>query len=124
MTTALATVALPVAPPARAGFGAFVRRHPTVAIGGALLLAIVLASIAAPWLATVDPISIDPSHRLRSPSADHWFGTDRFGRDLYSRVMYGGRVSLVVGLSVATLATLIGLAIGLVSGYLRAVDKV
>ena len=124
MTTASATVALPVAPPARSGLGAFVRRHPTVAIGGALLLAIVLASIAAPWLATVDPISIDPSHRLRSPSAEHWFGTDRFGRDLYSRVIYGGRVSLVVGLSVAALATLIGLAIGLVSGYLRAVDKV
>ena len=90
-----------------------------MAIGGALL-AIVLASIAAPWLATVDPIMIDPSHRLRNPSAENWFGTDRFGRDLYSRVIYGGRVSLVVGLSVAGLATLIGLAIGLVSGYLRA----
>ena len=87
-------------------------------------LVIVLASIAAPWLATVDPISIDPSQRLRSPSAENWFGTDRFGRDLYSRVIYGGRVSLVVGLSVAALATLIGLAIGLVSGYLRAVDAV
>jgi peptide/nickel transport system permease protein len=81
-----------------------------------------LPSIAAPWLGTVDPISINPSHRLRDPSAENWFGTDRFGRDLYSRVMYGGRVSLVVGLSVAALATLIGLAIGLVSGYLRAVD--
>ncbi len=95
-----------------------------MAIGGALLLAIVVASIAAPWLATVDPIAIDPSHRLRDPSAEHWFGTDRFGRDLYSRVIYGGRVSLIVGLSVAALSTLIGLAIGLVSGYLRAVDAV
>src|ERR1700704_5482776 len=117
MTTALATAAMPVAPPARTGFCAFVRRHPTVAIGGALLLAIVLASIAAPWLATVDPISIDPSHRLRNPSADNWFGTDRFGRDLYSRVIYGGRVSLVVGLSVAAFATLIGLTIGLINGH-------
>ena len=124
MTSAIATAAVSVAPPARTGFAAFVRRHPTVAIGGALLLAIILASIAAPWLATVDPISIEPTHRLRSPSADNWFGTDRFGRDLYSRVIYGGRVSLVVGLSVAALATLIGLTIGLVSGYLRAVDAV
>ena len=122
--TAATTTITPDAPPMRTGFGAFVRRHPTVAIGGVLLLAIVLASIAAPWLGTVDPISINPSHRLRDPSAENWFGTDRFGRDLYSRVIYGGRVSLVVGLSVAALATLIGLTIGLVSGYLRAVDAV
>ncbi len=124
MTSVAATVTLSVAPPARAAIGAFSRRHPTVVIGGALLVAIVIASIAAPWLATVDPISLDPTHRLRSPSAENWFGTDRFGRDLYSRVIYGGRVSLVVGLSVAALSTVIGLAIGLISGFLRAVDAV
>jgi len=124
MTAAATTVPSADASPSRAGIVAFVRRHPTVAAGGVLLLLIVIASLAAPWLGTVDPISINPSHRLRDPSAENWFGTDRFGRDLYSRVMYGGRVSLVVGLSVAALATLIGLAIGLVSGYLRAVDAV
>jgi peptide/nickel transport system permease protein len=124
MTGAAATVPVPVAPRARGRVATFLRRHPTVAIGGALLALIVLASLAAPWLGTVDPIMIDPSHRLRSPSAENWFGTDRFGRDLYSRVIYGGRVSLVVGLSVAALATVIGLAIGLVGGYLRAVDAV
>ena len=119
-----AAVTLSTAQPARSGFLAFVRRHPTVAIGSALLLAIVVVSIAAPWLGTVDPISINPSRRLRDLSAEHWFGTDRFGRDLYSRVLYGGRISLIVGLSVAAMATLTGLAIGLVSGYLRAVDAV
>ncbi len=124
MTAAATTVPTADASPARAGLMAFVRRHPTVAAGSVLLLLIVVASIGAPWLGTIDPISINPSHRLRDPSAENWFGTDRFGRDLYSRVMYGGRVSLVVGLSVAALATLIGLAIGLVSGYLRAVDAV
>ena len=124
MTAAAATATPADSPPARHGLLAFVRRHPTVAIGGVLLFLIVVASICAPWLGTVDPISINPAHRLRDPSAEHWFGTDRFGRDLYSRVMYGGRVSLMVGLSVAALATLIGLAIGLVSGYLRAVDAV
>jgi peptide/nickel transport system permease protein len=124
MTPAATAIAAADRAPSRAGFVAFVRRHPTVAVGGALLLLIVVASIAAPWLGTVDPISIDPSHRLRDPSAEHWFGSDRFGRDLYSRVMYGGRVSLIVGLSVAALSTVIGLAIGLVSGYLRAVDAV
>ena len=124
MSSAIEVVPVLAAPPARAGVRDFLRRHPTVVIGCALLLAIVIASIAAPWLGTVDPVSIDPSHRLQSPSAEHWFGTDRFGRDLYSRVIYGGRISLIVGLSVAALATLIGLAIGLVSGYLRAVDAV
>lgn len=124
MTGAVATATLTVAGPARRGFTVFVRRHKTVVIGGVLLLLIVLVSIAAPWLATVDPISIAPAQRLRDPSTDHWFGTDRFGRDLYSRVIYGGRVSLIVGLSVAALSTVIGLAIGLVSGYLRAVDAV
>jgi peptide/nickel transport system permease protein len=124
MTAAVTTVTAAATPTAGAGLVAFVRRHPTVAVGGALLLLIVVVSIAAPWLGTVDPISINPSHRLRDPSAEHWFGTDRFGRDLYSRVMYGGRVSLIVGLSVAALSTVIGLAIGLVSGYLRAVDAV
>src|SRR4051812_27258864 len=124
MSSVTETIVVASAPPRRSRTSDFVRRHPTVVIGSALLLAIVIAAIAAPWLGTVDPISIDPSHRLKGPSAEHWFGTDRFGRDLYSRVIYGGRVSLVVGLSVAALATLIGLAIGLVSGYLRAVDRI
>ena len=102
----------------------FSRRHPTVVIGCALLLAIIVGAIFAPWLGAVDPIAIDPVNRLKGPSAEHWFGTDRFGRDLYSRVMHGGRVSLVVGASVALLATLIGLAIGLAAGYLRMVDAI
>jgi len=124
MTDATVATVASVTPPARQGLAAFLRRHPTVIIGGALLLAIIVASIGAPWLATVDPVSINPSFRLRNPSAENWFGTDRFGRDLYSRVVYGGRVSLIVGLSVAALSTAIGLAIGLVSGYLRAIDAV
>jgi len=112
------------ASPTRSGARDFFRRHPTVVIGGLLLLAIVIAALAAPWLGTVDPITIDPSNRLKGPSAEHWFGTDRFGRDIYSRVMYGGRVSLLVGVSVAFLATVIGLAIGLSAGYLRTVDAI
>ncbi|MBM3521928.1 MAG: ABC transporter permease, partial [Alphaproteobacteria bacterium] len=118
---------MPGAVPAAArgtGIRAFTARHPTMVGGGALLLAICALSIAAPLLGTVDPVSINPAYRLRDPSAEAWFGTDRFGRDLYSRVLYGGRVSLIVGFSVAALSTLTGLAIGLVSGFVRGIDAV
>ena len=67
---------------------------------------------------------MSPIRRLRPPSEQYWFGTDMLGRDVYSRVVYGARVSLVVGLSVALLSTLGGLAIGLVAGYSRPVDAV
>ena len=103
----------------------FVRRHPTVVVGGVLLGLIVLMAILAPYLGTKDPTALSPARRLRDPSALYWFGTDMMGRDLYSRVFYGARVSLIVGFSVATAASLIGLAIGLISGFLgRLVDAV
>jgi peptide/nickel transport system permease protein len=119
---ALPDLMLPVK--VRRGFIGFLRNNPTVAIGGALLLALVLTGIFAPYLWTVDPTALAPSRRLRAPSADHWFGTDALGRDVYSRVVYGTRVSLTVGLSVALLATLAGLAIGLVSGFVRWADGI
>jgi peptide/nickel transport system permease protein len=108
----------------RRGVLGFLRNHPTVAIGGALLLCLVSIAIFAPWLGTVDPTAISPAKRTRLPSADYWFGTDILGRDVYSRVLYGARVSLTVGLSVAVLASLAGLAIGLVSGFVRWADGI
>ena len=108
----------------RRGFVGFLSNHPTVAIGGALLLLLVLVAIFAPYLGTVDPTALAPARRTRAPSADFWFGTDLLGRDVYSRVLYGARVSLTVGLSVATLASLAGLSIGLVSGFVRWADGV
>jgi len=113
---------LPVA--IRRGVLGFLRNHPTVAIGGALLLCLVLVGIFAPFLGTVDPTALAPAKRTRAPSADFWFGTDMLGRDIYSRVLYGARVSLTVGLSVAALASLAGLAIGLVSGFVRWADGI
>jgi peptide/nickel transport system permease protein len=106
----------------RRGVIGFLRNNPTVAIGGALLLCLVLIGVFAPYLGTVDPTAISPARRTRAPSALYWFGTDALGRDVYSRVLYGTRVSLTVGLSVAWLATLVGLAIGLVSGFVRWAD--
>ncbi|MGA2055656.1 MAG: ABC transporter permease [Bradyrhizobium sp.] len=108
----------------RHGLLGFLRNNPTVAIGAALLLCLVLIGIFAPYLWTVDPTALAPAKRTRPPSADFWFGTDALGRDVYSRVLYGTRVSLTVGLSVALLATLVGLAIGLVSGFVRWADSI
>ncbi|HUK08306.1 MAG TPA: ABC transporter permease [Stellaceae bacterium] len=99
-------------------------RHPTVALGSALLGIMVLMAIFAPYLGTVDPKAIAPIKRLRFPDANFWFGTDALGRDVYSRVIYGSRVSLIVGLSVAALATGFGLAIGLVTGFSRITDAI
>lgn len=100
------------------------RRNPSVAIGAAILGVIVVLTALAPWLATHNPQAIDPMFRLRGFSAEHWLGTDALGRDIWSRAIYGGRVSLVVGLVVALLATVTGLAVGLVSGFNRIADAV
>ena len=108
----------------RRGVLGFLRNNPTVAIGGTLLLILVLIGIFAPYLWTVDPTALAPVRRTRPPSALYWFGTDALGRDVYSRVLFGTRVSLTVGLSVSLLATLVGLAIGLVSGFIRWVDGI
>jgi peptide/nickel transport system permease protein len=75
-------------------------------------------------IAPIDPLFLDPLHRLRVPSDVNWFGTDQFGRDIFSRVVYGARVSLIVGAAVAVFSIAIGLAIGLVAGYIRWVDTI
>jgi peptide/nickel transport system permease protein len=98
------------------------RRHPTAIAGALVLTLMILVALFAPWLGTVDPQAVSPIRRLRPPSEEFWFGSDMLGRDVYSRVIYGSRVSLAVGLAVALLSTVIGLAIGLVTGYLRWLD--
>jgi peptide/nickel transport system permease protein len=102
----------------------FIYRHPTICVGGLLLLIMVFIAVFAPWLGTKDPTALAPARRTREPSALYWFGTDMLGRDVYSRVMYGARVSLIVGFSVAVCASVLGTFIGLVSGFIRAVDAV
>src|SRR5260221_4196 len=103
---------------------AFLRRHPPIALGGGLVLAMVLIAAFAPFLGTVDPAALAPTRRPREPSAAFWFGTDMLGRDIYSRVLYGARVSLTVGFSVGLLASLAGLVIGLISGFVRWSDGI
>src|SRR5215813_9946071 len=107
---------LGAAPAARRGSArAYVRRHPTIVVGATLLGLMALMAVFAPYLGTVDPQALSPIRRLRWPSAEHWFGTDMLGRDIYSRTVYGARVSLSLRISVAVLASGIGLLIGLVT---------
>ena len=99
-------------------------QHPGVLAGLAVLLTVGVAALAAPYFWTSDPILLRPRLRLKPPSERAWRGTDAFGRDVWSRVVYGARVSLVIGFSVATASVAIGLVIGLVAGYLRRLDAV
>lgn len=122
-----AAVPMPdILPPVRQRKGVigFLRRNPTITIGASLVLMMVAIAILAPFLFTRDPTALAPALRTREPSAQFWFGSDMLGRDVYSRVLYGTRVSLTVGFSVAIFASLIGLAIGLISGFIRAADAV
>jgi peptide/nickel transport system permease protein len=122
-----AAPALPdVLPPVkrRGRVGTFVHRHPTIVLGGALVAVMIGIAIFAPWLGTVDPTALAPAKRLRPPSDIYWFGTDMLGRDIYSRVMYGARISLIVGFSVAFVASLAGTLVGVISGFIRSLDFV
>ncbi|MDP1837030.1 MAG: ABC transporter permease [Reyranella sp.] len=113
-------------------------RNTAVIFGGAILLVMLVIAILAPFLGTVDPTRIDPAARNKKPGTEITFrlddgqtakrtvimGTDSLGRDVYSRVLYGTRVSLMIGVSVAVVSIAIGLVIGLVSGYVRWADGI
>jgi len=114
----------PTAATARSkGVLTWARRNKTIVGGTLILLTLVVIAILAPWLAG-DPLQFEPINRLKRPSDTFWFGTDQFGRDVYSRVVYGTRISLIIGLSVAVLATAIGLVVGVLCGFYRPVDAV
>jgi peptide/nickel transport system permease protein len=120
----------------------FIHRHPTIFVGGLLLSIILCIGIFAPYLGTVDPTALAPARRTRPPPdifawVSYWlgldkrpptvqflFGSDMLGRDVYSRVLYGTQISLLVGFSVAVVASVIGMFIGLTSGFIRSVDTV
>jgi peptide/nickel transport system permease protein len=102
----------------------FIVRNPTIVIGGTLLGIMIFIAIFAPYLGTVDPTALAPARRTRPPSAEYWFGTDMLGRDVYSRVMYGARVSLIVGFAVAAVSAAVGTLIGVVSGFVRQLDAI
>jgi peptide/nickel transport system permease protein len=123
---------------ARPGASTRALRHPGVVAGGLVMVVVVLIGLLAPWLGTIDPTAINPSARNRVPGAEITmrtdsgerikmvarFGTDSLGRDVYSRVLYGARISLLVGVTVAVISIVSGLFIGLMAGFFRWLDAV
>jgi peptide/nickel transport system permease protein len=101
-----------------------VARYPLAALGAVLLAFIVIAAVFAPLMGTIDPTSLSPSNRLKPPTSQNWLGTDQFGRDVWSRLVYGARVSLTVGSLVALFSVGLGLVIGMIAGYIRWLDAV
>ena len=97
---------------------------PLVTISTLVLIIIILSALLAPWVVPHDPVRLTPSVRLKPPSDLYWLGTDAFGRDLFSRIITGGRISLVVGVAAAIFAVVLGLLLGLMAGYIRWVDAV
>lgn len=141
MSTVLdrASVAVVGAPDAGGmGVGRRVARNRSMVIGGVMLALVVLMALLAPVLGTTDPARVEPVLRNKRPGAvatvrnadgsqtsrTVWMGTDSLGRDVYSRVVYGARVSLIVGVSVALVSALAGLVIGVLAGYLRWLDGI
>jgi len=94
------------------------RRHPSLLVGGVLAAAMVIAAIAGHVAPPDNPLAINPGHALAPPGPGHWFGTDQFGRDVFSRVLYGLGMDVVIGLIVAALAFAVGAMAGIISGYL------
>ena len=99
-------------------------RRKTALIGLIILVVLVLAAAFAPYITGYAPQKLSIVNRLKPPSGAHWFGTDEFGRDVFTRAVYGGRLSLFVGFSVVILSSVLGIVLGLVAGFFRPADKV
>ncbi|WP_310016000.1 ABC transporter permease [Brucella pseudogrignonensis] len=93
-----------------------------IALGVVILLAVILAALLAPWVAPYAPNKLSIVNKLQGPSWSHFFGTDEFGRDIFSRAIYAGRVSLLVSLGVVAISTILGIFLGVAAGYFRRLD--
>ncbi|MCA3340226.1 MAG: ABC transporter permease [Roseomonas sp.] len=120
------TTAAAIVPRSRSATGLMRRaaRRPLPVLGSALLIVLILSALFAPWLTPYDPFEMNVVDRLLPPNETYWFGTDAYGRDIFTRTLYGGRVSLVIGAAVAVAATVVGLLIGVVAGYFRTADAI
>ena len=98
-------------------FATTIRRQPLAAMGLTLIVLFLLCALFAPWLAPHDPAQLDLTGRLLPPSLSHWFGTDELGRDIFSRILFGARISMIVAVSVVGLSLSLGLIAGCVAGF-------
>jgi peptide/nickel transport system permease protein len=99
-----------------------IRSRPTLAAGLVILVTMTALAVLAPWVAPHSPVRLSIANRLKPPSAVYWFGTDEFGRDVLSRAMFAGRVSLLVGFAVVIVSSLLGVTLGLVAGFFKRLD--
>nr|WP_274626540.1 ABC transporter permease [Mesorhizobium shangrilense] len=97
-------------------------RNRAIACGAIILLIVVLAALLAPWIAPYAPNKLSIVNKLKAPSLTHFFGTDEFGRDIFSRAIYAGRISLLVSLGVVCISTLLGVFLGVAAGFFRKLD--
>lgn len=95
----------------------WIRRNPLLLVGATALIALAVCAVFAPWIAPYDPLKISPRESLLAPSRAHWFGTDRYGRDVLSRVIFGARNSLIVAIAAVTISATAGGILGLIGGY-------
>lgn len=124
MAGAATALPAPAAPRLAQVFASWARHRGLVVFAVCVLAVVVVAALAAPWLAPYPPQRMAIARRLMAPSALHWLGTDEFGRDVLSRCMWGARTSLVIGLCVVLLAGCIGTLLGVLAGYVRKLDEV
>src|SRR6202050_4524780 len=114
---------VPITTPFRPRLG-FLTATPIIAAATICLALVIASAVLAPWLSPHDPLLLAPAQRLRPGSAQFLRGTDAYGRDVLSRILYGGRISLLIGLGAAVFSIGVGLVIGLVSGFFKWTDAV
>src|SRR4249920_3402408 len=124
MSSAVA-VSIATGAPSRSPSAIIVRklfRRRVVLAGAAILLLVTLLALFAPWITPFEPMAMKISDRLQSPRLAHWFGTDELGRDVFSRVVFGARYSLMIGASVVLISVTGGVLLGLIAGFFRRLD--
>src|ERR1700692_4602628 len=114
---------IPITTPSRPGLG-FLTAPPIIAAATLCLALVIASAIFAPWLSPHDPLLLAPAQRLKPATAQFLLGTDGYGRDVLSRILYGGRFSLLLGVGVAVGSVGVGLVIALVSGFFKWIDAI